>query len=948
MCARWEGILSTNVLSFQSGDEPLYELHSPDAKRVIRDLSTKIIEGYTRGRYPLFFIGAGVSRAARVPMMSDMLMHLLGLVKKIERPKLPTEIQSFSELLEYCSQATRTNSRSDISVLFGALQDSTSSSNRALWNQFCSDFVSGRIPISNDLPSNQFLLDLEPTDSHKWIARMCADFRARCVSLNFDGLTRKALDQELEKRKEKAKAVILDSSEKIQRFYGRAPEREGENGLRGIIKLRGDVFYAVCQTSGCPLERERIPIYEMRKGVMDPEVDVLLKCPECHSARGLQISFPGLHLKELESEDILADLWSFVAPSTSAVIVMGFSGEWDQSAVEFLLKAAQSQKIVIVDVRLRPDPDGTHYLRDIWHHKYGRSPNYSALYGACDTFTKSIETVMSQFVPEMDKSSPKLKGIRNIPSDLIWNKDKEEVSSLVSAHICRLPEVEKLKFYSQLGLKTYWWGVVKEFANHNRYLHSIGAMRVADKWYDTIGNCIPHQKGSSKECERELLRVSMLLHDYGHLPFSHLFEEIFDELNWLPSPETQRPWHEVLTREKIDILFKARLVDEDTTVNQCLARAGLSQTDVLQLIDGCSGRPYLDAIVNSPIDADKIDYIFRDLSFINKFHDDPKYMRPGGLSPLDPNGWLEEFLEEQEVSPEGYIRLNGRSAMKAIELLDTRRNLYLDFYIAPELRVMERITAFILVTHLTHFLTADLRESITGNDQFDYDHGTHKVHLASKRVLEKYQGCLENQSYFREGALLQGLLDELIAHRNEMDEVLIEVMKAFDSLLKGFFKVSDETHFGHYLHRLYGELLVAGPYYTSASNEKSLREIVRELTLLHQGTVLFDVVKTPKFLGGASSRDFSAFWNKGTPGRPHPVGEVYFVPSTNPSEWKVKSKARVPLSAVDFGALGHRYLQIVVFDPLQKPAKAKFVAQQFQRMCTQRNIKLVENPKICT
>lgn len=87
------------------------------------------------------------------------------------------------------------------------------------------------------------------------------------------------------------------------------------------------------------------------------------------------------------------------------------------------------------------------------------------------------------------------------------------------------------------------------------------------------------------------------------------------------------------------------------------------------LIESNTGKPYLDAIVNSAVDADKIDYIFRDLRFLQF----------GSSLPPEQNGWLQEFLSDQDLSPEGLIRLNGRSVLMAKELLETRRRLYIEF-----------------------------------------------------------------------------------------------------------------------------------------------------------------------------------------------------------------------------------------------------------------------------
>ncbi|MGH8606080.1 MAG: HD domain-containing protein, partial [Gammaproteobacteria bacterium] len=147
---------------------------------------------------------------------------------------------------------------------------------------------------------------------------------------------------------------------------------------------------------------------------------------------------------------------------------------------------------------------------------------------------------------------------------------------------------------------------------HNRYLHSIGTMDVAGRWHEKLLDSNKN-KSPEAEIEREFLRIAALLHDYGHLPFSHLFEEIFDELHWFPSPRRERSRHEVRTRWKFDKLLEERLGSKGTVREYIKERLGYEPDDIVNLIDGCCGKAYLDAIVNSPLDADKIDYIFRDL-----------------------------------------------------------------------------------------------------------------------------------------------------------------------------------------------------------------------------------------------------------------------------------------------------------------------------------------------
>ncbi len=64
-------------------------------------------------------------------------------------------------------------------------------------------------------------------------------------------------------------------------------------------------------------------------------------------------------------------------------------------------------------------------------------------------------------------------------------------------------------------------------ANHTRFEHSVGVMHLAG---EVISN--PNISGLVDEDETEVIRIAALLHDVGHGPFSHVFENLLTrELN---------------------------------------------------------------------------------------------------------------------------------------------------------------------------------------------------------------------------------------------------------------------------------------------------------------------------------------------------------------------------------------------------------------------------------
>ncbi len=85
------------------------------------------------------------------------------------------------------------------------------------------------------------------------------------------------------------------------------------------------------------------------------------------------------------------------------------------------------------------------------------------------------------------------------------------------------PWVQRLRQIHQL--QTAWW--VFPSAEHMRFQHVLGAMHLAsvciEKWYESLANVCPSVP--SRPYVETLLRMSALLHDVGHGPFGHFFDD---------------------------------------------------------------------------------------------------------------------------------------------------------------------------------------------------------------------------------------------------------------------------------------------------------------------------------------------------------------------------------------------------------------------------------------
>lgn len=147
-------------------------------------------------------------------------------------------------------------------------------------------------------------------------------------------------------------------------------------------------------------------------------------------------------------------------------------------------------------------------------------------------------------------------------------------------------EVQRLRRIRQLS------GVAMVFhtAEHSRFTHSLGAYHMANL-------ILHHVEGIDvlNEYERLLLLSSALLHDIGHGPYSHAFENVL---------ETS---HEEMT-EKI-------ILSESSDVNKILSKVPNLAFDVASVIAHKGKYPLIESLVSSQLDVDRMDYLTRDAYF---------------------------------------------------------------------------------------------------------------------------------------------------------------------------------------------------------------------------------------------------------------------------------------------------------------------------------------------
>ncbi|MGD0526250.1 MAG: HD domain-containing protein [Polyangiaceae bacterium] len=207
------------------------------------------------------------------------------------------------------------------------------------------------------------------------------------------------------------------------------------------------------------------------------------------------------------------------------------------------------------------------------------------------------------------------------------------------------PEVQRLRRIRQLGVTS----LAFPGAEHSRFAHAIGAafvMKLLLARLRAIHGDLPASQQVTEERGRDALAAAFL-HDLGHGPLSHLFEDAI--------PGT--PPHETWTERVV--------LDPSTGVHQVLASVDAAMpARVVDLVHGRHELPYMARAVSGELDVDRCDYLLRDAHATGVRY---------GLYDLD---WLLRSLRfapsgDAGLAPE--LAIDGAKGLPAIEAFITAR-----------------------------------------------------------------------------------------------------------------------------------------------------------------------------------------------------------------------------------------------------------------------------------
>jgi len=149
---------------------------------------------------------------------------------------------------------------------------------------------------------------------------------------------------------------------------------------------------------------------------------------------------------------------------------------------------------------------------------------------------------------------------------------------------------QRLRRIKQLGFSE----LVYPGATHTRFAHSIGVFHTARMLMKIVAKSLDNKRDDRRA---EVALAASLLHDVGHGPFSHSFEDVGKRLGL-----------KMADHEKVS----DALIREGEIAHSLKELGSGFASDVADLIGHSGKRDIYGAVVSSQFDADRLDYMRRD------------------------------------------------------------------------------------------------------------------------------------------------------------------------------------------------------------------------------------------------------------------------------------------------------------------------------------------------
>lgn len=247
--------------------------------------------------------------------------------------------------------------------------------------------------------------------------------------------------------------------------------------------------------------------------------------------------------------------------------------------------------------------------------------------------------------------------------------------------LAALPQFYRLNWIRQLSTTSL---AINLDGNHNRLAHSLGTLDVASRFVSVLQDHL-------KPVEIKAILVYAFIHDCFHGPMGHTMDLIRDVI-WGREAEERVDKHLLLLQiqkglKKQGFLWAA--VRENVADNDDECRSILEHIKHF-LTAASKGKTFMSEIVDSDLDADRLDYIWRDHI----------HLMMGGFDVSQRQ--IEDLIESVRVIKEegaSHLAFSVEHAEIVEQILDIRVRLYTRFYEHPI-----KIVADEMLTHAVYYV----------------------------------------------------------------------------------------------------------------------------------------------------------------------------------------------------------------------------------------------------
>jgi uncharacterized protein len=261
-------------------------------------------------------------------------------------------------------------------------------------------------------------------------------------------------------------------------------------------------------------------------------------------------------------------------------------------------------------------------------------------------------------------------------------------------------------------------------AQHSRFEHSLGTMHIAGY----AGESLLRKGFIDSEDNLQELRLAALLHDVGHGPFSHLFEEVLEsKCN--------------MTHEDI-----GKKVILESEISDVLSGHGYTPSDICSLSFGESRSGFLNEIIAGSLSADIMDYLPRDSLFTGAEYGKIDYHR---------------LIASFEVVATGHLAIN-KSALYSFEsMLISRYEMFKAVYFHKTVRSAE-------VMLLHSLAQADNHLQITKISLDEFLNLTDEITLEQICSFDKNDNASKLAKDYRDRRLLKCVYEKFLHKRDRL------------------------------------------------------------------------------------------------------------------------------------------------------------------------------------